>query len=757
MARNARRFLVPVVACVVFAGVLPAVAAGGKHSQDDSLYSGSLYHEWIEYLASDALEGRGTGQAGIDKAAEYIVEAFERYGVRPAGDEGTYFQNFTVQMGRKIGEGSRLAIGTKGRRTREPVGLDEDFVPFPFSDSGPFKGDVVFVGYGIVSDDEDDAEYNDYADIDVTDKVVLMLRRGPEFADFGMRHQSFRAKARRALDRDAAGVLIVNRGGDEDELYSLKGGGGRSNGLPMLHITRETADGMLSAAGMPALSELEARIEKTKHPVSAALDGVSVRGFVDITTIEKPARNIVGMIPGTGPQADEIIVLGGHYDHLGIRKKGAPDFDPEKHISNGADDNASGTAMVMTMARSYTEGARPNRSILLMAFSGEEKGLLGSHYFSEHPTVDLEKCVAMLNFDMVGRLKNDKLEIGGMRTGDFEDMVRTVGDDYGLEVKDGGGGRGPSDHTNFYRKDIPVLFFFTGLHKQYHRPEDDTPLINVDGAMRIARMISDVIDDIDGRSERPPFSKDSRRAKIARQGVDEKKKEGAKNDEPRAAERPGVRLGVLPEPDEGAGILIGRVMDQSSAERSGMKAGDRILWINKTRIDGIGDAVRALRRFNRGDKATVVVQRGKKKLDLAVRFGESKPGAVARAEPAKKKIQKNKKKKRDDNPHGNIDEDSPVVSMPGVRLGIMPTYGVSEGEGYEISGVVDGGAAAKGGMRDNDRIYSIGKHKVTDVYSYMDSLRSYKPGDVIPVVVIRDGKKIELKITAAAPKVEEAA
>jgi len=249
MARNSRRFLGPVVACVVFSGVLPAVAVEGKHSQDDSLFSGSLYHEWVEYLASDALEGRGTGQAGIDKAAEYIADAFERYGVRPAGDEGTYFQNFTVQMGRKIGEDSRLAIGTKGRRTRQPVRPDADFVPFPFSDSGQFKGEVVFAGYGIVSDDEDGAEYNDYADVDVTGKVVLVLRRGPEFADFGMRHQSFRAKARRARDRDAVGVLIVNRGGDKDELYSRQGGGGRSNGLPMLHITRETADGDACGGG----------------------------------------------------------------------------------------------------------------------------------------------------------------------------------------------------------------------------------------------------------------------------------------------------------------------------------------------------------------------------------------------------------------------------------------------------------------------------------------------------------------------------
>lgn len=754
MARIVRRLSALLFTCVVFAGAVPAAALDGKHSQDDALFSGSLYHDWIEYLASDALEGRGTGQEGIDKAADYIVETFERYGVRPAGDDGTYFQNFTVQLRRVIGDDSRLSIGTRGRRTRQPARLNEDFVPFPFSDAGRFKGEVVFAGYGIVSNDEDEPAYNDYAKIDVTGKVVLVLRRGPAFAEFGMRHQSFRAKARKARDRDAAAVLIVNRAGDEGGLYGRerrRGGGSRPSGIPMLHITRETADGMLAAAGMPDLAELEERIEKTGQPVSAPLEGVSVRGYADIRPVESKARNVVGLIPGTGPQSDEIIVLGAHYDHLGIRKKGEPDFDPEKHISNGADDNASGTALVMTMARVFTEGARPNRSILLMTFTGEERGLLGSQHFARHPTVDLDRCVAMFNFDMVGRLKNDRLEVGGMRTGGFEETILELGEAYGLEIKDGGGGSGPSDHTSFYRKDIPVLFFFTGLHKQYHRPEDDTHLINVEGAMRIARLAADVIDDIDERAEPPVFEKDTRRARIARQDEEKDKKAEAGDGRVSEDRGEGVRLGILPEADGGSGVLVARVMEGSAAERAGMKTGDRILWIGKGRIEGIEDAIRSLRRFKKGDETLVVVERDGKKLDLTARFGAGKPAAVARAEPGE-----TTKKKRVENPHGNIDEDSPVVSMPPVRLGILPTYGRSEGEGYEISGVVEGGAAAKAGMRESDRIYKIGKHTIRDVYSYMDALRSFKPGDVIPVVVIRDGKKVDLKVTAAAAKVEEA-
>ena len=172
------------IACVLILSScgLPAYATlDGKHSGDDALFSESDYRRHLTYLASDELEGRGTGQAGIDRAAEYIAEVFEKNGVQPAGDDGTYFQNFTLQLKSKIGAGTRLAIGTDGRRVRRPVRLHEDFVPLPFSASGTFKGEVVFAGYGIVNDDED---YNDYGDIDVADKVVLVLRRGPGFGEF---------------------------------------------------------------------------------------------------------------------------------------------------------------------------------------------------------------------------------------------------------------------------------------------------------------------------------------------------------------------------------------------------------------------------------------------------------------------------------------------------------------------------------------------------------------------------------------------
>lgn len=652
----------PRAAAVVLWVLLPLTARAAddgfgsrRHSQNAALFSRAFYEKNVAYLASDALEGRGTGQEGIDKAAEFIAAWFEKCGVEPAGDKDTYFQNFTLKLSNRIGPGTRLAIGVRGRTSRKPARLNEEYTPFPFSKSASFRGDVVFAGYGIVSDD---LEYNDYGDLDVADKVVLILRRSPKYAEFSEGDMSFRAKAVRASARDAAALLVVNPDGDEDgdNLYNFDGSagagfgfGGGSYGIPMVHVRRSVADRMLKAGGLGDVTTLQKRIESRQRPVSAALKGVSVRGRVNIEPVESPVRNVAGLIPGEGPQSDEIIVLGAHYDHLGIRHKGEDNFNPEKDISNGADDNASGTALIMTLADAYTRGERPNRSLLLLLFTGEERGLLGSQYFANHPTVDLKKCVAMLNFDMVGRLKDEKLEVGGMRTGDFTEMVDRLAEPYGLAIKDGGGGSGPSDHTSFYNKDIPVLFFFTGLHKQYHRPEDDTPLLNMEGVIRIAKFAADCIDTIDAEAAPPKFSEDTRRARLARQDAD--------NDEDDAQPRPGrVRLGIMPSPDDTEpGVLVAEVSEDSPARRAGVRTGDRIVKLGDSEIETFDDLRSALAKYRRDDKANLTVRRGGEIFVLDVSFsrGEAR-SAVKKAEPSKQ------------DPH-------PTVQPPKPKLADIPT------------------------------------------------------------------------------------
>jgi len=261
------------VLVVLVAGSTALAASDGEHSRVDSLFSASEYRDWVAYLSSDDLEGRGTGEEGIDEAQDFIAAAFEKYGVEPAGDDGTFFQNFTVHLGNAIGRGTRMSIGTDRRRTRRRVRLREDFVPLPWSESGSFKGNVVFAGYGIVNEDE---QYDDYADIDVAGKIVLMLRQGPSFGGFGMKDKSFRTKANRAADRDAAAIMIVNRDGDEG-LYDFKAGGRarRGYGIPMLHVTPRAANRMLSAGDMPDIQALQDEIEDTERPASALLEGRS--------------------------------------------------------------------------------------------------------------------------------------------------------------------------------------------------------------------------------------------------------------------------------------------------------------------------------------------------------------------------------------------------------------------------------------------------------------------------------------------------
>ncbi|GJQ26342.1 MAG: hypothetical protein HBSAPP02_13740 [Phycisphaerae bacterium] len=912
---NSRRFARIALVLFLAIAVLPARAsenaADKRRSDSAALFSEADYLRHVSTLADDSFEGRGTGQEGIDKAAEYIAARFEEWGVQPGGDDHTYFQNFTLKLKSQVAQGTRLAVGMNDRPTRRAATLHEDYIPFPFSSNGSFSGEVVFAGYGIV---KDDAGYNDYAGIDVADKIVLVLRRGPKFGDFSVQDSAFRAKASRAAGRDAAALLVVNPADDEegDKLFDFNAQGtarfgGRGYGIPMIHISRKLADRMLRAGGLGGLEAAQKRIEETQKPASAVLKGVTIRGRVEIEPIESPVRNIIGIVPGTGPQKDEYIVMGAHYDHLGIRNKGTSEFNPEKDISNGADDNASGTTLVMMLARAFASGKPPNRTMVFMLFTGEEMGLLGSAHYANNPTIDLTKVNAMLNFDMVGRLKDNKLEVGGMRTGGFEDLVHRLAEPYGFTIRDGGGGRGPSDHTSFYNKDIPVLFFFTGLHKQYHQPEDDTPLLNIEGAVRIARFGADIVDEIDARSERIVFTQDTSRARISRQDTPDDEPQVATASPADEPER--LRLGIVPDMDnDQPGVVIAQVVDGSPAAAAGLKAGDRLMAIGEKRIAGVMDIAGALSAFKWGETARVRIVRDGERKSIDVKFPAR---AAVAARPAPDRARPDRERRREDarergpgdadtatapgsierslnelvgrmadlsggdctvnikgqnvditltvaarhesdrrlvsqigrsldaavrgdvrigvsfnlsrgrgqepsnplrgpfrdrpggrrgmqstadageedmttrprrdnrperpqppatpappraaggdptqkaakkDPHAHADDEVAAVPMPKVRLGILPTYGESEGRGYEITGVVDDGPAAKAGMKNNDRILKIGGKNVTDVYSYMEALAGYKPGDEVTVVVLRGDREITLTIKSAPQK-----
>lgn len=875
----------------VLASTAMARDGESRRSADSTIFSESVYLRDVGYLASDELEGRGTGQPGIDLAAEYIAKELEAAGVKPAGDNGTFFQNFTLKLKSRIGDDTKLTYAVNNRRTYRTAAPGEDYTPLPFSDNGPFSGEVVFAGYGI---EDEDLDYDDFKGLDLEGKVVLVLRRAPKFDDFSPRAMSFMAKAQAAAARDATAVLVVNPIDDEDgdKLYSMdSGGAGRrggfnfgGNSIPIMHIRQGLADTLLKAGGLGGLAEVQKKIETGEKPASALLKGVRVKGNCKVEPVDSPVRNVVGMIPGTGPQKDEIIIIGGHYDHLGIRNKGDAKFNPLKDISNGADDNGSGTTGVMMLARAYAKQP-PNRSMLVMLYTAEEIGLLGSQHFAKTPTegIDLKKCVAMLNFDMIGRLKDNKLEVGGMRTGNFQDTIHKLAEPYGFRIIDGGGGRGPSDHTSFYNKNIPVLFFFTGIHKQYHQPEDDTPLLNIPGAIKIVRFAADVIDTIDAAPQRPPFKTDTTRETLLRQDAPETPAA------PLAGPaRPGVKLGVIPGEGGENGLLVREVQDDTPASRAGLKAEDRIVRIGDSKISDRPSLLATLAKMKPDEKTAVVIHRDGREVTLNVSFGSptaiaekpAAPAPQARPSPAaaaaafadrriRALLEAEPAQDSDGNPmnckyrvvddklsivvwphdqpefdgwvrnqtrsqivdaisrfmsnasltnveirygmsrenqgsepleisierhkhggifshagdqhetktvaahgagggasphgqafsggdHGHEKDDAAVTpKMPPVRLGISPTYAPEEGEGFAINAVAENGPAAKAGMKDTDRILRIGSKKVTDVYSYMASLTEFRPNQVIEVEVLRDGKRVVLKVKCDAQKPTE--
>lgn len=590
----------------------------------------------VLFLAADAQEGRAPGTKGIEAAAGYIAGEFKGLGLKPVPGGDGYFQPFTISGPAKLAKPPELAFaGTEGKTI--DVGK-EDFAPLAIGIGGTLdKTPIVFAGYGITAKGAaKNADYDDYADLDVKGKAVLILRREPrqgkDASVFGSAHPSdyatFRHKATNAFQHGAAAVLLANdlvsvRGAEpsksNDRLLGFTMAGPEVNSaLPFLMITRALADKLLAGAGLPNLEALEKRIDEDLKPESRELKGWSLHAKIEIERTAVETRNVVAMLEGSGPQAEETVVVGGHYDHLGRGGvfSGSLAFF-SKDIHNGADDNASGTAMVLEMARRFARRPDPlPRRVVFMAFSGEEKGLLGSQHYVSAPLVPLDQTVMMINFDMVGRL-NDKKEltmIGAGTLKGMEDLVKTLGQSSGMSVKTIAGltdGFGGSDHQSFYAKNVPVLFAFTGVHKDYHRPTDDADLINYPGMARIADYCELLLLDLIRRPERPKFVKlppPARRAAIAGGG-----------DQARSGFR--VSLGTMPdyaESDKGKGVKLAGVREGSPAEKGGLKAGDTIISYAGKPVSTVQDYMESLSRSQPGDVVELGVLRDGKETKLKV-------------------------------------------------------------------------------------------------------------------------------------------
>lgn len=561
--------------------------------------------EIVKTLAADEMAGRATGSPGMERAAHYIASEFERAGLTPGGDAGSYFQAFDVVTGIRLGDGNRLRL-QQGERAQE-YQIRRDFTPFSFSDSGETQGEVVFAGYGITAPE---SQYDDYAGLDVTGKIVLLLSgeprerdpRGPFRRPEAYRYSEVRYKVLNAREHGASGVVLVTNPlahGDEPErLFAFRGITSVSqSGILAVNALRSVAEAVLARTGR-SLQELQAAIDRDLKPQSFLVAGTTAEIHARLIREHGRAWNVIGTLRGADPALrDQAVVVGAHYDHLGYG--GETSLAPSRYgeIHPGADDNASGVAGVIGLARTLAVSGGARRTVVFVAFAGEEMGLLGSARYVGAPSVPLERTVAMLNLDMIGRLREDRLYVFGADTGrEFRGVLEVANRDSALRLRSSGDGYGPSDHTPFYAKDRPVLFFFTGPHEDYHRPSDTPDKINAPGMERVVRLIAGVLREVaDGPA---PIS-------FAR---------AAPSSPPRARGSGGgygPYFGMVPEfgqPEDG--VKLGGVRARSPAEKAGLQAGDLIVRFDGKVVRNLEDFAFVLRGKRAGDRVEVVYRRG---------------------------------------------------------------------------------------------------------------------------------------------------
>ncbi len=575
----------------------------------------------LGYLADDLRGGRGVGTRGIDDAADYIATVFREAGLKPAPGADGYFQPFSVRGESRVGKPTTLAFRLPGDGALVPE-LGRGFSPLNIGAAGKVENlPVVFAGFGITAPVENDKiGYDDYADTDVDGKVVLILRREPRtddpkspFSNPGnSQYATFTHKVANAAQHGAKAVLLVNDAESGDALldFAATPGGGS---IPFVMITRAVAEKLLAAAGQPDLTALEQAIKTDRKPQSRPLEKVAVDLEVTVSREPIEARNVIGVLEGSGPLADETIIIGAHYDHLGNGGMGSLAFG-SRDIHNGADDNASGTTTVLELARRLARRTDPlPRRVVFMLFSGEERGLLGSAHYCEHPLFPLQNTVTMINFDMVGRLNadNDLTVFGAGTSPGFDKLVEVLAGSQGLHPKLIQGSRGEfnqSDHASFYAKGLPVLFFFTGTHPDYHKPSDDTDKINFGGMARICDFTELLVLDIVRRPARPEFVKLDNKATATPSAG--------------AIKGGGAYFGSRPNyAFEGEGVKLDGVSEGSPAEKAGLKGGDVIVGFAGLPVKDVEGYMVALGSKKPDEEVEVVILREGERKSLKVKLG----------------------------------------------------------------------------------------------------------------------------------------
>ena len=514
----------------------------------------------ISYLASDKLEGRRAGTNGEKLASEYISQKFQAAGLQPKGIDG-FFQPFEIYDGKQINSATHFVINENN------LAVDKDFFPFPFSQNASIEA--------LPSIAVQEADMPWFYDLKET------MEENKDNPHFDL-NEYIRNNAKKAKSRGASAVVLYNTSTIDDKLKFDSKDRTEKLDVPVLYVTKDAA-------------------KKYFGDQTATID---IKLKVDIGDKKRTGHNIIGYLDNG---AARTVVLGAHYDHLGYGEDGNSMLRTgEKAIHNGADDNASGTAALIELARILKNAKQKNNNYLFIAFSAEELGLNGSKFFTEHPTIDFSKVNYMINMDMVGRLNDSSqtVTIGGYGTSpQWGTLIDPNNKKNPFVIRIDSSGTGPSDHTSFYRKDIPVLFFFTGLHSDYHKPSDDADKINYTGETKIINYISGIVLSPTTTSQKLAFTKtrETQSTSSLRSGS--------------------VTMGVMPDYTySGAGLRCDGVSDGRPAQKAGLKAGDIIIKVGDYTISSMDSYMQMLGKFQKGDKAKVKFKRGNEEMETEVQF-----------------------------------------------------------------------------------------------------------------------------------------
>lgn len=582
-----------------------------------------------EYLSSDELEGRGIRTRGLELAGTYLAEQFDQAGLYSAWYNGTPFQEFQLLNGSRRGAVQRVVFN---RQSGEKYLLtpNVDFSSLMKTTMGTMTLDVVFAGYGITAPE---LNYDDYKDVRVAGKAVVILRHQPRprrnsqnFPEEEIaRHAPVYNKIQNAIAHGASAVILCDRSpdiepNDEDDPFSSDlfkvefSEDAFDTTIPVIHCRQTLLDEVLHEYEGESLAEIEEHIDQKLQPKSRQIDGFQVGFEVTRNRSGRNVRNVLASIEPNGTMPEKTIIIGAHYDHLGRDGWGSLAVGADGEIHNGADDNASGTAVVMEVARQLASKRDELKCrILFIAFTAEELGLLGSKHYIRDPAVPLSQTMAMINLDMVGRLR-EELTIYGVGTArEWKDLISPAAEKESLNVQLKSSGYGPSDHAVFYEKGIPVLHFFTGFHPQYHRPSDDSPLLNISGMRKISNCVTEIVLEL--------ATEDSELTE-GHNVSDQFFAEGAFEELLEQPDSGPPKLGVVVRrvADNEAGLVISKVLPQSIADRNGLRAGDIILKVGEDEISTVPELKESVSKHNSGDTIPFQVSRRNLTLEIDLTF-----------------------------------------------------------------------------------------------------------------------------------------